>query len=102
MKKIINGKTYNTETAVAICGYEYGYGGDLDYIEECLYKTKKGAFFIWGEGGARSKYAVRSSYNSWGGGEDIIPVSAAEAKEFVENHGTADNYETAFGPAEEA
>ena len=38
MKKIINGKKYDTETAVYICGYEYGTCNDFSHIKESLYR----------------------------------------------------------------
>lgn len=53
MKKIIDGKMYNTETAKE-CGTwdncEYGF----NRVEETLYRKKTGEFFIHGEGGANS------------------------------------------------
>ena len=38
MKKIINYKMYNTETATMVASYTNGYGcGDFHYISELLY-----------------------------------------------------------------
>ena len=51
MKKVINGKIYNTETATLIHQWDNGRRGDFSSCEEDLYRTKKGAFFIHGEGG---------------------------------------------------
>ena len=52
MKKIINGKLYNTETATLIGGFYKGGTGysDINYIEQKIYQTKKGQYFlyIWG------------------------------------------------------
>ena len=43
MKKIIDGKVYNTETADSIGSYWNGYDPrDFHYEELTLYKTKKG------------------------------------------------------------
>ena len=102
MKKIINGKTYNTETATKLAGWGNGYScSDFNYCRERLYRTKKGAYFIWGTGGPMSKYA--ECYGDCrGGGEDIVPVKENEAKRWMERHGTAEEYEQAFGPCEEA
>jgi hypothetical protein len=54
MKKIINRKIYNTETAKLLgswdnkCSYS-----DYNYYSETLYKTKKGQFFLEVTGGDR-------------------------------------------------
>lgn len=99
MKKIINGKKYNTETAT--CVGRFSYRGGFDYVEEFLYKKKTGEFFIYGEGGADSKYAQSISYNEWCGGEKIIPITIERAKRWAEEHMDADEYESVFGPVEE-
>lgn len=46
MKKIINGKMYNTETAEFIDSYESGYPKDFAYVYEALYRKKTGEFFL--------------------------------------------------------
>lgn len=43
-KRIINGKTYNTETATRLWHYE---DPDGPPIEEVLYKTRHGAYFLY-------------------------------------------------------
>ncbi len=48
-----------------------------------MYITKNGNFFLAGEGGAFSKYS-ESYGNSTGGGSDIIPLTKAEAFEWLE------------------
>ena len=52
MKKIINGKMYNTETAKYCGGYEFSNCGDFNYVCEELYQKKTGELFLYGEGGA--------------------------------------------------
>ena len=48
------------------------------------------------------KYA-RSCGNNWtSGGEGIKCVTEQEARAWMERHADADEYEAAFGPAEEA
>ncbi len=50
MRKIINGKTYNTETATKIATGNNGKSPrDCWYRTEELYKTKKGSYFICNE-----------------------------------------------------
>ena len=52
MKKIINGKTYNTETAKKLANWDNEIYGSFDSIEETLYQKRTGEFFLAGEGGA--------------------------------------------------
>ena len=97
MKKIIDGKLYNTDTATRLADWDNGYGGgDLDYCEETLYRTKKGAYFLYGCGGARNE-------GDWcSGGEDISVLTEEEAKEWALEHASADTYEEIFGLVPEA
>ena len=54
MKKIINNKLYDTDTAKRL-GYDGGGDGFDSWTEE-LYKKRTGEYFIYGEGGARTRY----------------------------------------------
>ena len=56
MKKIIKGKTCNTETAEQLGTKYVGMFGQADGYEEQLYITKTKQHFIYGNGGPESKY----------------------------------------------
>ena len=101
MKKIINGKRYDTDTATLIGNAGYGYPGDFEYWEENLYRKKTGEFFIHGEGGAMSKYSRKTGHNEWSGGEEIRPLTLREAQDWAEKYLDADEYEKTFGRIEE-
>jgi hypothetical protein len=102
MKKIINGKKYDTDTANCICRYQFSHEGDFCYVYEKLYIKKTGEFFIFGEGGPMSKYAKSCGNNSTSGDSDVFtPISINEAKIFFEEHGNSNNYEKYFGEVEE-
>ena len=101
MKKIINGKRYDTDTATLIGSAGYSYPGDLEYWKESLYLKKTGEFFLHGEGGALSIYSRSTGQNEWSGGEVIRPLSMKEAKEWAEKYLDADEYEQVFGKIEE-
>lgn len=73
MKKIINGKMYDTETAKHI--------GDRNNCE-ALYQKKTGEFFLYSESG-------------------ITPLSFDEAREWAESKLDADVYIEIFGEPEE-
>lgn len=92
MKKIIEGKLYNSENAVAIGSYDnLAHGADsindFHYWEATLYKTpRSGRFFLVGEGGPMSRFAQSAGQNSWRGGSDLTPLSKEEALEFAEQY----------------
>lgn len=86
MKKIINGKIYNTETAVSIASWENGLSSnDFRSCEETLYKTKKGVYFMHGNGGPMSRWSV-SNGDTTSGGESIVVLSEAESIAWCEEH----------------
>ena len=87
MKKIINGKMYNTETAKEIDRWSNNLSDrDFGNCTEILYRKKTGEFFLHGWGGGNSKYRTYYSENTWGGGERITPLSESEAKEWLEQY----------------
>ena len=102
MRKIINGRTYNTETSKEI-GYWFNglYSNNMGYCCETLYRNTKGAYFIHGEGGAQSKYSAPAG-DMRGPGEGIVPLTDEEAREWAEKHLDADEYEAEFGEPDEA
>jgi hypothetical protein len=101
MKKIINGKLYNTSTATLIGSAGYGYPGDFSHWREELYRKKTGEFFLYGEGGPMSKYSRKIGQNEWSGGEKIHPLTLKEAQKWAEEHLDIEEYEQVFGVVEE-
>lgn len=98
MKKIINNKVYDTETAKELGNWDNGrYGNDFSAVSETLYRKKTGEFFLFGEGGPMTKYAVAEGSNSWRGGSRIMPLSFTEAREWAEEHLSGEEYEAIFG-----
>ena len=86
MKKIIDGKLFNTETAERICSTGFSSPGDFSYWKDTLYKTKKGTYFIHGKGGPRSHYAVNIGNNTISGSEEMWTVGEDVAKKFCEEN----------------
>lgn len=104
MKKIIKGKQYDTDKATYL-GYDlYAGPRDFRYWREELYQKRTGEFFLYGQGGPASKYAVASVTGSgWDGGERIIPLAYDKAREWAEEHLSADAYGEIFEmPGEDA
>jgi predicted HicB family RNase H-like nuclease len=87
-KRIIDGKTYNTETATQIVGHESDHYGL--YSGAYLYQTRFGAFFLYSFDDPE--------------GEGITPWSPEQAREWLEkNHSyRVDLIESLFGKMPEA
>jgi hypothetical protein len=104
MRKIINGKAYDTDKAKAI-GREWEstvYVTDFDYYCEQLYRKRTGEYFLHGQGNAASKYSRSEGNNSWTGGSAIIPLTYESAREWAEKHLDAEEYEAEFGVVDES
>jgi hypothetical protein len=87
MKKVINGKVYNTEKATEVANFQNGVmPSDFDFLEETLYQSPNGQFFIAGSGGAKTKYSQPVGSNNRGGGSDIELLNESEAKDWLERH----------------
>ena len=76
MKKFINNKVYNTETAQLIREYWNGREKDDDFYHlERLYKTENGDMFLYYTGG---------KYTEYEGHEDIIPSEPCDVCNWLE------------------
>lgn len=100
MKKVINGKLYDTDTAQEL-GFDGGNYNSFSEWHEELYRKRTGEFFLYGNGGPMSKYAESVGDNSWSGGSKIIPLSVDSAREWAEKHLSADEYGEIFGMPDE-
>jgi len=102
MKKIIDGKMYDTETAKNIGEYWNGIPmNDFGHASTTLYRTKNGTYFLYGEGGPQTEYAECHG-NTFSDGELIRPFSEKTAKAWAEEKLDAEEYIKAFGEVEEA
>lgn len=86
MKKIIDGKKYDTTTATEIC---VGFFGNFSCKKVTLYRKQNGEFFEHHE------------LNEFGFREWIVPLSKTEAMEFAEQEMSVDEYESVFGEVSE-
>lgn len=102
MKKIIEGKRYDTEKAELVGEWDNGiYDSDFNKVSEALYRKRTGEFFLHGEGGARTRYAEACGQNAWRGGERIMPLSYEEAQRWAEEHLDSDVVEEYFAIPDE-
>lgn len=106
MKKRIDTRIYNTETAKRINEYTpYGIYSvtDLKWFKEILYRKRNGEFFLYGEGNADSKYHFSSPTGGCEAGFKIVPLTFDEAKEWYKKvlnnewlDGTEEQYKELF------
>lgn len=102
MKKIIANKLYNTDTAREIgCWSNMADSRNFSWYCETLYQKRTGEYFLHGEGGPMTQYAVTIGQNSWSGGEKIMPLTYETARQWAEEHMDADDYAEAFGMPDE-
>lgn len=122
IKRIISGKTYNTDTATKICvighsGYKWlkenmnndvittrssTYWPDFDSQLTELYQTRSGAFFVAGDGGACSIWRFLNRRQEPMEGEGIIPLSREETMKILELEGKTYELEEINGDFPEA
>ena len=75
MRKIICKKTYDTNEGQLVKKVTFGAFGDPTGYEESLYVMPDGAYFLYTNGGAESKYPK---------GEDIARKSKSAAEAWLE------------------
>lgn len=93
MKRIIDGKMYDTEEAAFIGEWHFGNG--RNYTCEKLYQQKDGDFFIAGYGGPDSEYGKRIGWTCIDGVK-ISPISHDKARNFTQYH-IPEKYDAYFG-----
>ncbi|MBW2631253.1 MAG: hypothetical protein JRC90_05745 [Deltaproteobacteria bacterium] len=83
MKRIIDGKVYDTETAELIEEESFSNPRDFHHTFQSLYKTKKGAYFFHGGGGPMTEYAIDLGNNNTGGSSNIWIVEQEDALKWL-------------------
>lgn len=99
MKKIINNKVYNSDTAKLIGARRCDDPGMSAYgfKEEKLYQKKTGEFFLLGVGGPDGKYATRNRRGWTAESARIVPVQYDEARDWAEAVLPPEEYAQHFG-----
>ncbi len=86
MKRIIEGRRYDTAKAQEIASDSYSNPGDFHHWHETLYRTAGGSWFLVGQGGPMSKYARCTGQNEQSGGEELRVLTEEQAREWLEEH----------------
>jgi len=103
MKKIIDGKRYDTDTATRVCDLSPRgfYGSDYRREDTWLYRTRLGNWFMAGEGGPRSRWAQPYGQSGSTSGSGLRPLDKETARELLERYGDEDDVEMYFGASVE-
>lgn len=86
MKKTINGKVYDTETAklCCLCDLSIDFIDEFRYMTETLYKTPEGEFFLYSDFEPRWELfdeKMRKKLSEMC--QSIIPMTESEADEWI-------------------
>ena len=96
VKKKFNQQVYDTKKAELIYEYENDYEmSNFQWMVESLYRTKKGEWFLAGEGGPMTKYRKISDDGDTYG-EGLEPISADTALEWLKQFGDTKTIERYF------
>ncbi len=99
-KQIVEGVLYSTAAAEKIGSAESRVGkSDFGWWAEDLYLTRDGAYFLHGEGYGKSHWRKRYS-DGWGPGEGIKPLPEEDARAWLEQHGSPEEYLARFAVEE--
>ena len=108
MKKVINGKMYNTETSEKVGVWDIQdynsniYSNDFRFFGESLYRKKTGEFFLYFFGYNLTSSPYHPAHQADGNPEvKILPISLNGAKKWVSDRLSGDDYENIFGSVEE-
>jgi hypothetical protein len=102
VKRIIDGETYETARSTVIAEARYGGASDKDTYKEALYRNNHGRFFLAAEGGVETYYASLFHGGKETPGTDIIPLTASEARRWLEDQDHIEEIERLFGKQPDA
>lgn len=86
LNRVVDGLRYNTETSQLIAEIART-GGDWKYERTQLFRTRKGRFFLAGEGGAATRWRrLIPDDRGYVEGDGVLPLSDEEARGLIEKH----------------
>ena len=97
MARFRDGRWYDTSESSLVSSYRSGDPGGLDFVEEQLYQTVDGAFFLIGRGGSKSEWGVHlwttvdgetvRDMSRKSGAKDLRVLTDVEAESWGERRG---------------
>ncbi len=102
VKRIVDGKLYDTEQSTLIAERRYEGASDEEHYKEALYRNDNGVLFLAAEGGVECFYAALLQGGKPARGTDVIPLTASEARRWLEDHDHIEEIEQLFGKLPQA
>ena len=76
MKRVVKGRVVDTERMKRIAEIRFGNVTDYNYVWETLYfDPDSKSFYLYGRGGAASRYAEPVGVNQWSEGEKLMRLT---------------------------
>ncbi len=102
MKRVVNGVTYDTNTATVLARQDWDNGDDEggDRGVQTLYQTRGGAFFVWTDG-EKTVWNQRAQEKQQRPFTECLPMSPEEAQAWI-TEGDVELLHNPFGELPEA
>jgi len=87
MRKVVKGKVVDTEKMVKLAEVRFGSVNDYNYVWETLfYDPDSKSFYLYGRGGAASRYAEPVGINQWSEGEKLSRLTKGLTLQWLEEN----------------
>ena len=87
MKKVVKGRVVDTEKMAKLVEVRFGNVTDYNYVWETLYWDEESKlFYLYGRGGAASRYAEAVGVNQWSEGEKLMRLTKGLALQWLEEN----------------
>jgi len=87
MKKVVKGRIIDTDKMVKVSEVRFGNVTDYNYVWETLYfDPESKSFYLYGRGGAASRYAEAVGVNQWSEGEKLMKITKGLTLQWLEEN----------------
>jgi len=87
MRRVVKGRVIDTERMTKLAEVKFGNLTDYNYVwEELFYDSQTKSFYLYGRGGAASRYAEPVGINQWSEGEKLSRLTKGLALQWLEEN----------------
>ena len=88
MRRVVKGRVIDTERMTKLAEVKFGNLTDYNYVwEELFYDSQTKSFYLYGRGGAASRYAEAVGVNQWSEGEKLMKITKGLVLQWLEENG---------------
>jgi len=88
MRRVVKGRVIDTERMVKLAEVRFGSVNDYNYVWETLfYDPESKLLYLYGRGGAASRYAEAVGVNQWSEGEKLMKITKGLVLQWLEENG---------------